>query len=941
MKNVNMAKSNKPLNTIPKWFKKNMAIIIAVFFVMLCFGLIDSVKAIINKTLLTVTCFGRSIWLDLLFIALTAIEGIRSFKWFNNKKKVSPQIAGLLLVGCSLYAYFRFFDKSYSFTCYWNGPIAYLDGFALIGSILIIHWLSQQFQRRQKPQQDNSHSFNLDAPIEKADSDLFNLSGLVNRIVSYIAYTDVSKGAFSMGIVGDWGDGKSSLMNLIEDRIKIEHRDFIVVHFYPRASKNADMIQEDFLNALRLSLKPFHSGVDKFIDNYAIALDLIPEMPLFLSKLLALFQVHINKNIDSTRSSLTQAIKEINRRIVVLIDDLDRLTGEELIEVMKVLDKNGAFPNMVFLTSYDKEYVNTVLGNYLNLRPNSRPYTDKYFTVEVRVPLHPSFRLMNYLVQILRKACESQYIKSITADILEQRTRQLDSFLMQRLLTIRDIKRFANQFLYDYAEVQEDVNYQDYLLLELIKFCYPEEYQAIHRFQYIHRGYSSLLTTASADLIYLNKELLPQKSQNGTIIVEPDNPPKSLDILRYLFPNEDGYQYYYAGRYQRIGSSSSFEHYFYNYEYSHLTKQEIESLYNANDLAEACKMIDGWKPFSMDFETYLLTRDVLGISNKKVLRKYFQFLLYASYCYPSMNYSIQGYLFLRKGDVSRIIDACGFETVDKYKSWLKAGLDELFEVSPIIPSLFVRRPIVGLFEDSLNPDPDKDLVSLIYTVNELQDYALEFLKRYLEQIDNIAWSASIAFKMSSIQEDKSKATLPAATELIHDSMMKHFERYSSSIPIYFVQNQSLYFGFNQEFLFHEIFKDKQEFEQIINEERYNEAPDIDLIKAIWPIYKANNYQLVELTKGAGLEKNKDIFIKRVLKEFEQYEVINKKMVIIADDWKNGHSLEDVESFISRSKKLRNELNNIKLKLALRDSYSIQVDDMLDQFQEYARDNSRP
>lgn len=921
-----------------KWFENNMAVVVALLFVILCLGLIETIKAVINKTLLYITCFGRNVWLDWFFIILTAIVAITTvYKWFYKQKKVSPQIAGLLLVVCSLYAYFRLFERtSYLYACYWNGPIAYLDCFGLIGLSLLILWLLQQFPKKHNQQEAKSFSFNLDAPIEKADSDWFNLGSLVNRIVSYIAYTDVSQSAFSMGIVGEWGDGKSSLMNLIEERIKTEHQDFVVVHFFPRASKKADFIQEDFLDALRQSLKPFHSGVDRIIDNYAVALDVIPGMPLFLSKLLSLFQVHINKNIKSTRSRLKQAIKDIERRIVVLVDDLDRLTGEELIEVMKVLDKNGAFPNMVFLTSYDKEYVNTVLANHLKLGQQRRPYTDKYFTVEVKVPLHPTFRLMNYLVQTLRKACDSQFITSLTADLMERRTRQVGSFLMPRLLTIRDIKRFANQFLYDYSEVQHEVNYQDFLLLELIKYCYPEEYQAIHRFQYIHRGSSSFLTTASADLIYLNKDLLPQKSQNGADIVDPDNPPKSLDILRHLFPSENGYQAYYGGRYQRIGSSSSFEFYFYNYEYSHLTKQDIEGLFKANDLGEACKMIDGWKPFSKDLETYLLTRDVLGTRNKEALRKYLQFLLYAGYSYQSMNYDIQGYLFLRKGDVNHIIKNCSFGSVDEYKSWLKDGLDELFLVSPMIPSLFIRRPIVGLFENSSNPDPDTVTDPFVYTVNELQDYALELLKRYLEQIDSKDWSAPIAFQMSHIQRDESKDSLPAAVELLHDSMVKHFERYSSSIPIVFEQNERAYAGFNQSLLFYGTFKDKEEFERIINDEKYKDAPSIDLIKAIWPIYKANGFQNFALPQDTEAEVAKTTLLRDALKELERYEAINLKMDIIAEDWKKGHKLKDVVPFISRANELRKELNDIQWCLKLQEVYSLHLDDMINQFQEYAQ-----
>lgn len=927
----------EPMKCIKKWFECNMAIVIAVLFVMLCLGLIDTIETVINKTLLYVTNFESNVWLDWLFVALTAITTtFLAVNWFYKGKKVSSQMAGVLIIICSLYAYFRIYDKSiYSFTCFWNGSFAYLDGFAIIGLCLIGLWIWQQLPHKEIPADDKAYSFNLDAPIDSSDSDLFNLDSLVKRIVSYIAYTDVKKGAFSIGVVGEWGDGKSSLMNLVEEKIKNEYPKFVIVHFFPRASKKADSIQEDFLEALKQSLRPLHSGVDRIIDNYAVALDIIPGMPLFLSKLLSIFQVHFNKSIKSTRSRLKRAIKEIDRRIVVLVDDLDRLTGEELIEVMKVLDKNGAFPNMVFLTSFDKEYVNTVLSNHLKLGEQKKPYTDKYFTVEVRVPLHPTFRLMNYLVLTLRNACDSQFVTSLTSDVLERRTRQVGSFLMSRLLTIRDIKRFANQFLYDFAEVQHDVNYQDFLLLELVKYCYQEEYKAIHRFQYVHRGSSSFLTSASADLIYLNKELLAQKSKDGSGIVEPDNPPKCLDILKFLFPSEDGYQSYYGGRYQRIGSISSFEHYFYNYEYSHLTKQDIESLFKTSSLVEACKMIDAWKPFTKDLETYLLTRDVVGTRSKETLRKYLQYLLYAGYCYPSLNYDIQDYLFLRKEEVNRIVKNCGMGSVDEYKQWLKEGLDELFDVSPLAPSLFVRRPIVGLFESGMDPNPDTDKEPFVFSVNELQNYALDLLRRYIVQINREDWSAQVAFQMSSIQWDESKDTMPDALKAIHDSMVERFECYSDTIPIIFEQNERCYAGFNQSFAFYGTFKDKEEFERIIADEKYKEAPNIELIKAIWPIYKINGYQNFALPQGTEVEKAKKTLLKDALKELERYKEISRKMDEIAGDWEKGHKLKDVDIFVSRTKALRQELNTISWWLKPQEVYSLQMNDMINQFQEYA------
>lgn len=931
IKNANLLKGHI------KWLENNKAIVVAILFVMLCLGLIEIVKAVINKTSLSIIRFERTVWLDVFFIIITTIFVIRTaYIWFYKQKRVSPQIAGLLLVSCSLYAYFRLFDRTfYSFICYWNGPVAYLDGFALIGFSILILWLKQQFSNKHNLRDNQLYSFNIDTPIEKADSDLFNLGSLVNRIVSFIACTDVSQGAFSIGIVGEWGDGKSSLMNLIEERIQTEHQDFVVVHFFPRASKKAEFIQEDFLDALKQSLKPFHSGVDKIIDKYAVSLDVIPGMPPFVLKLLSVFQIHIDKNSKSTRCRLKQAIKEIDRRIVVLIDDLDRLTGEELIEVMKVLDKNGAFPNMVFLTSFDKLYVNTILENYLKIGHQNRPYTDKYFTVEIKVPLHPSFRLMDYLIKTLRKACESHFINNLEADDVDKKTRQMESFLMPRLLTIRDVKRFANQFLYDYAEVQRDVNYQDFLLLELIKFRYLEEYQAIHRFQYIHRGSSSLLTTASADLIYLNKNLLLQKSQKGIDSLELNSLPESLDILRYLFPREDDYQSYFAGRYQRIGSISSFEHYFYNYEYSHLTTEDIESLSIYNSLFNACKIIDSWRPFSKDLETYLLTRDVLKVSDKESLCKYLQFLLYTGYCYPSMNYYTQGYLFLREEYVNHIIESCNFVDVGEYKSWLKRGLDELYTVNPIIPFLFITRSLSERFENKLDLDPNIGPTTYVYMVNELQDYALELLMRYLEQIDQINWQASIAFQMSKIQSNDSNVPLQVAVEMLHDSMVKHFDRYSSSIPVVFKNNEIINAGFNRDFLFGETFKEKDEFERIINDEKFKDAQGIELTKAIWLVYKANGYQDFALPRGTHLGDAKSVLLNGALKELKRCKGIEKEIDMIVNDWLKVCKLKYVDLFILRARELQKKIYNTKWSLKLHDIYSIRLDDIVNQLYEYA------
>lgn len=910
------------------WMKNNKAIGVAFLILMLCFGLLDTLVKVIDNTLLRVTSIERNIWLDYLFLTLSILMVLRVFfVWIKGKKIVSPRSVGLILVPLVLYSYFRIKKSPYVFTSYWNGPIAYLDVFAICSLAIVCLYLYQIIKKKKDIPINESIEFDRDAPIKRPEKDLFNMGSLVNRIVKYIAFTDVNEAAFSIGIVGEWGDGKTSLMNLVEQKIQEDHKDFITINFNPRASKKADFIQEDFLKSLKQVLSPLHSGIDRSIDKYAVALDVIPGMPPIVSKGLELLQVSSNIDRVITRRELSKAIREIDRRIVVFVDDLDRLTGEELIEVLKVLDTNGAFPNMVFLTSFDKDYVNTVLINYLGLEKQKRPYTDKYFTVEIRVPLHPSFRLVNYLVKLLTDASKKGFISLDSAEV-EKRTRGMAKYFLPRLRTIRDVKRFANQFLYDYAEIQRDVQYEDFFLLELIKYAHPSDYEALYRLQYIHRGQSSLLSRSSDNLLYLSESLLPKKNKSGEIIEAPEIKPDSIDILKTLFPEESDYRRWYADRYQRIYSVSSFEHYFYNYEYSHLTVEDTNRLFEENSFSDVRKLIDDWAEYSKDMETYLLTRDINSIKDRIVLRRYMQVLLYASHKHQSINYLGQNYCFLRTEDVTSIIRNCSFDSPQDYIAWFKDGMVELTTVNPIIPFTYIQLPIEESYSDKAEPG------FYIMSQQQMLDYSLELLNDYCKGVREEGWDARTAYVMSHIQGDKSGSDLPAASKTLHDVIVANFHVFSGSLPYWAEDYDGVHVGYTVLLRFNSVFVDKEEFEQLIGSEENNNSAEIEMIRAIWPFFKANGYSNFVLPKGVSITEAQKTKLKVVSPELSRYEDVNKKMNDLVTEWKKGHNLANVDSFVSRAKDILNDLNAINLKLVLSEQYDAELQDMINTFQEY-------
>ena len=82
------------------WVEENKAVFVAILFLMLCFGIMDTVVFVINNTFLHVTTVGRNVWLDWLFIIITSLLGYGVWKsWIKVEKRIAPKTIALILPG--------------------------------------------------------------------------------------------------------------------------------------------------------------------------------------------------------------------------------------------------------------------------------------------------------------------------------------------------------------------------------------------------------------------------------------------------------------------------------------------------------------------------------------------------------------------------------------------------------------------------------------------------------------------------------------------------------------------------------------------------------------------------------------------------------------------------------------------------------------------------
>lgn len=884
---------------------------------LLVWGLREQIHVAIDKCLVPLFGFKGNGALSWFFIVVTLALGVLLLdRYCVNGKVVSMRDAFLLLVSVGLYGIFRCWDGYYQFEGYWDCGFAYTDGFAIEAlALLLVFAIQRVLLLFEKTGEAQSERFSTDLPIESFDEDMFELHGLVKRIVKYIKQTDVSKHSFSMGIVGNWGEGKSSLMNLIKKELKSE-KDYLIMDFRPRASKDVNHIQEDFLESLRRVLAPHHSGMRRTISQYADTINVATGTPELIKWLLSLLRIGVSKDISTSRKVLQDAILDTKKSILVFVDDLDRLTAKEILEVLKVIDRNGAFAGLYFLTAFDKKYVNDTLTKKLGASGTGN-YSDKYFSVEVRLPAHPSYRLIELLQELLKEAVSKRVLRSVTEEDVRKCLQQNSILILKRLKTVRDVKRFINQLIYSFVGVQDDVVFADYLLLELIKFSHPEEFAALHHYEYIQSG---TLTDASNDLWYLNDSLITQK-ENGTVVA-PANPPESYDILTRLFPEPKAYTGWYGERDKRIYSKSAFEFYFFNYEYTHLTQDQVAHLYEV-PLAEACSTIFNWSSEEKrDLTTSLLTRDVARFKDQVTLQRYYQLTLYAYGKIGNINY--WGVLFglVRKGDVSDMMRRYSIKTKKDYLSWLHETLKVFLSIDPQTASEFLIQIIKHVTEDPTNE------AEMYMSLSDLQDIALQIAHEYMSFIDQPDWDPYLAMYMAQIPQDR-ETLVPSAAALLRKSMTEHFEKYSNKlVTITTTADKKGLATYPPVFQLTKVFPEPHVFGKMIHLKKYDSAPEINLVRSLWPLYASNGYAPVIFYVGTDMNAVKDSLFADYIGFLNTFKAIGREMLKIEREWKAGQDYFKAQEYIDKLRQLDSQLGGISFNLKMKDDYQTRIQDII-------------
>ena len=210
-----------------------------------------------------------------------------------------------------------------------------------------------------------------DNPIRDHEGDVLQRTGVADAFTRQVLELDASHGA-TVGIFGPWGSGKTSFLNLA--RGTLERRDVPVLDFNPWMFSGAEQLVDRFFGELSASmgmkdeLREIGAVLGKYgaafntVAGVASALLAVPQIGAIVAKLTeAAGNASQPESIGAVRTRIDDALRDRDKPIVVVLDDVDRLSAPEIREVFKLVRLTASFPNLIYIVACDRLRVEQAL----------------------------------------------------------------------------------------------------------------------------------------------------------------------------------------------------------------------------------------------------------------------------------------------------------------------------------------------------------------------------------------------------------------------------------------------------------------------------------------------------------------------------------------------------------------------------------------------------
>lgn len=445
---------------------------------------------------------------------------------------------------------------------------------------------------------DNSNlSLATDTPIKAREQDLIGRIPFAERLAD-ILKSAAGPESLVIGLYGPWGSGKTSVINLVENALSRKDDDgkagVSVVRFEPWNYLTAEQLLAQFLKEVEGALDKDAYGRRKLFGKlrgkrpevlnafaaYSEALLMTAgaaaslagapladvAVPAFGNRLTSRLRKSADRagSVSAKKQRLEEELLKFDGRVVVIIDDIDRLPNDQVRMVFQLVASLAKLPKINYLLSFDEEVVTRALSEVQKC--DGAEYLEKVVQVPVRLPSISSGDLERILLKDINAIFEAFSYRR--EDLDDKRWNGVClTFLNNRFSTIREVRRFSNALKAKLTILPRFCCFEDVVALAVLELKVPKvvDWVRVHK-DFLCGTIGSSSYTISGD----PKDTLANLKERFSGLVPSSEAKWAVEAVCRLFPrvaNKTGMShcvYYSRKSLNAIWRADSFDLYFHS-----------------------------------------------------------------------------------------------------------------------------------------------------------------------------------------------------------------------------------------------------------------------------------------------------------------------------------------------------------------------------------------
>lgn len=428
-------------------------------------------------------------------------------------------------------------------------------------------------------------NFSPEGPIQRIEDDALGREPFVRSIESAIrGWKD--KESLVIAITGPWGSGKSSVKYMVKDCLADSMGDVRqIIEFNPWQWGGQERLGEAFFREIEIVLKKspspdsrkvaalwrlyaarlrlgalisdgtsqviavglgfvFGSGAtwSFFTDHFAVGilslfglavifvgLKVIPWISELVSRWSDIKGARVEvyeQSLEDAKKALRKQLEKFSKPILVIVDDIDRLTADQIGYLFQLVKANADFPNLVYVLLMESRIVEKSLDSIT--AGNGKDYLGKIVQVQLPLPLPGRLKIIG----ILEREVLALIQEPVRLTGFEEREWASAFIVISPIFrTLRDVNRFINVLAFDISVLRGkhtlSVNVVDLVGLVALKVLHEKVYHQLPRVKYfLTRGE---FLDRDEEVKRVRECVLSVSSEGERDLLRP--------LLAYLFPS--------------------------------------------------------------------------------------------------------------------------------------------------------------------------------------------------------------------------------------------------------------------------------------------------------------------------------------------------------------------------------------------------------------------